>query len=102
MTELRNVVFPAPFAPRSVTISPGWTWRSTFQRTLLEPYRAPRSAADNSAPGTLAPPGAGELPPCGTCSVIFDPGRARAVQSSGPQTTDFGAIEEEAHQRVQA
>src|SRR5512146_484493 len=42
VTVFKSVVFPAPFAPMIVTISPGFTWSDTRRSTLKLPYPASR------------------------------------------------------------
>src|SRR6266568_3450324 len=43
-TALSSVLLPAPFGPRTVTISPRWTVRSTSVIVGVSPYPAARPA----------------------------------------------------------
>src|SRR3569832_378524 len=54
-SDFRNVVLTAPLAPRSSTVSPGRTSRSTLHSTCMVPYPAstPEAASSGGAAGCM-------------------------------------------------
>ncbi len=72
---LSSVVFPAPFAPTMVTISPWLTWSETRRSTVRAPYPASRlrSLSTRRPPGRPGSPRGRAARPAGSASAIFWP-----------------------------